>query len=176
MQVVTLTLRYLIKQHHDDQPDYRYSQPGGEGPQVTLAQVSCYGCDPCTPCRAHLDGAVGSRTRNEQDRAYVYHRAPSQAHTHTHAHTHVHIHTHTCTHTRADTHTHAHTHTHAQHPKTPSLQHVFSFDEAHPGIAGQHCMRTVEQEAQLQDERRRLELKRRKWVVASGRRLRALCC
>jgi hypothetical protein len=42
------------------------------------------------------------------------------------------------------------------------MQHVFSFDEAHPGIAGQHFLRSDAQEALLAEERRVAELKKRK--------------
>ena len=42
------------------------------------------------------------------------------------------------------------------------VQHLFSFDETHPGIASQHYKRSNKQEAVLQQERRELEVKRRK--------------
>ncbi len=44
------------------------------------------------------------------------------------------------------------------------LQHLFSFDEAHPGIASQHYKRSNKQDAELQQERQQLEVQRRKWV------------
>jgi hypothetical protein len=42
---------------------------------------------------------------------------------------------------------------------------VFSFDEAHPAIAGQHFLRSDAQEALLAEERRVAELKKRRWVT-----------
>jgi hypothetical protein len=39
---------------------------------------------------------------------------------------------------------------------------VFSFDEAHPAIAGQHFLRSDAQEALLAEERRVAELKKRR--------------
>eukprot|EP00983_Pelagomonas_calceolata_P081913 1155746-Pelagomonas_calceolata.AAC.9 len=31
--------RYQVRRHHDDQPDYRYSQPSAKGPQVVLVSL-----------------------------------------------------------------------------------------------------------------------------------------
>lgn len=40
-------------------------------------------------------------------------------------------------------------------------QHVYSFDEAHPAIAEQHYLRSPDQDALLQEERRRAAAKKR---------------
>ncbi|KAF5828313.1 hypothetical protein DUNSADRAFT_17797 [Dunaliella salina] len=77
--------RYQVRRHHDDQPDYRYSQPSAKGPQVMLAQ------------------------------------------------------------------------------------HLFSFDETHPGIASQHFKRSNQQEAELQAERQMMEIRRRRAEQAGGK-------